>query len=96
MWEFFLIVCFFFFFFQAEDGIRDYKVTGVQTCALPILYMAIQNSIISVQIQNRFIPRTDQRPYLIKCQNQVLAESLPLTYPQLCEQDRLKEQLIDK
>src|SRR2546426_4656234 len=28
--------CFIFFFFQAEDGIRDYKVTGVQTCALPI------------------------------------------------------------
>src|SRR5256885_5808526 len=27
---------YFFFFFQAEDGIRDYKVTGVQTCALPI------------------------------------------------------------
>src|ERR1022692_5178905 len=26
----------FVFFFQAEDGIRDYKVTGVQTCALPI------------------------------------------------------------
>src|SRR6266850_1788806 len=25
-----------FFFFQAEDGIRDYKVSGVQTCALPI------------------------------------------------------------
>src|SRR5688500_20060809 len=25
------------FFFQAEDGIRDYKVTGAQTCALPIL-----------------------------------------------------------
>src|SRR5690348_17505494 len=28
---------FFFFFFQAEDGIRDGRVTGVQTCALPIL-----------------------------------------------------------
>src|SRR6266496_5457167 len=27
----------FFFFFQAEDGIRDLYVTGVQTCALPIL-----------------------------------------------------------
>src|SRR6266850_3540180 len=26
------------FFFQAEDGIRDYKVTGVQTCALPISF----------------------------------------------------------
>src|SRR5688500_20055925 len=28
-----------FFFFQAEDGIRDYKVTGVQTCALPICFV---------------------------------------------------------
>src|SRR5690606_39959476 len=33
------MVCmyFLFFFFQAEDGIRDFHVTGVQTCALPIL-----------------------------------------------------------
>src|SRR5437867_8576260 len=34
-----MIVClylFVFFFFQAEDGIRDRTVTGVQTCALPI------------------------------------------------------------
>src|SRR5262249_59893313 len=30
------LLCFFFFFFQAEDGIRDWSVTGVQTCALPI------------------------------------------------------------
>src|SRR6266498_5486494 len=30
--------CFFFFFFQAEDGIRDADVTGVQTCALPISF----------------------------------------------------------
>src|SRR5256886_10553532 len=29
---------FFFFFFQAEDGIRDLTVTGVQTCALPISF----------------------------------------------------------
>src|SRR6266478_8647380 len=29
---------FFFFFFQAEDGIRDLTVTGVQTCALPIYH----------------------------------------------------------
>src|SRR5207237_6543034 len=32
-------VCVFFFFFQAEDGIRDSSVTGVQTCALPILIL---------------------------------------------------------
>src|SRR2546427_12076729 len=30
------VFCVFFFFFQAEDGIRDLTVTGVQTCALPI------------------------------------------------------------
>src|SRR5690348_18373486 len=31
-----MMFSFFFFFFQAEDGIRDGRVTGVQTCALPI------------------------------------------------------------
>src|SRR6478672_11081424 len=31
-----MVILFFFFFFQAEDGIRDLIVTGVQTCALPI------------------------------------------------------------
>src|SRR3989454_8772802 len=39
-----MYVFFFFFFFQAEDGIRDYKVTGVQTCALPISNLAIVGS----------------------------------------------------
>src|SRR5688572_31211187 len=34
--SFFCHYFFFFFFFQAEDGIRDLTVTGVQTCALPI------------------------------------------------------------
>src|SRR5690606_40879772 len=33
-----LCVFFCFFFFQAEDGIRDFHVTGVQTCALPICW----------------------------------------------------------
>src|SRR2546425_4055540 len=34
-----MLLCkFFFFFFQAEDGIRDKLVTGVQTCALPISF----------------------------------------------------------
>src|SRR5687768_17835643 len=35
-----MCLLFFFFFFQAEDGIRDVAVTGVQTCALPILQQA--------------------------------------------------------
>src|SRR2546422_1848514 len=36
----------FFFFFQAEDGIRDVAVTGVQTCALPILFWDVQDTMI--------------------------------------------------
>ena len=32
-------------FFQAEDGIRDVAVTGVQTCALPISYQAVQEAV---------------------------------------------------
>src|SRR2546427_8875755 len=35
-----LFLVYFIFFFQAEDGIRDLTVTGVQTCALPILSFA--------------------------------------------------------
>src|SRR5699024_11333903 len=35
-WKVLLRSCLVFFFFQAEDGIRDRNVTGVQTCALPI------------------------------------------------------------
>src|ERR1022692_3502712 len=42
------------FFFQAEDGIRDYKVTGVQTCALPILVRPCSlNCSISAQSWRR-------------------------------------------
>ena len=33
------------FFFQAEDGIRDRDVTGVQTCALPISYCSLVRSL---------------------------------------------------
>src|SRR5256886_7517309 len=36
------------FFFQAEDGIRDLTVTGVQTCALPISYAAARGTQVSI------------------------------------------------
>src|SRR5690348_18169334 len=42
-----LSVLFFFFFFQAEDGIRDGRVTGVQTCALPI-FESLLAEILSI------------------------------------------------
>src|SRR5205823_11236105 len=51
----FFICFFFFFFFQAEDGIRDKLVTGVQTCALPILVIAVvegQRYLVSMLGEN--------------------------------------------
>ena len=43
-------VSLFFFFFQAEDGIRDRLVTGVQTCALPIFPSILLTAIITIFI----------------------------------------------
>src|SRR5207248_5161308 len=40
------------FFFQAEDGIRDRTVTGVQTCALPISFFEHKIRIIYSRIEN--------------------------------------------
>src|SRR5256884_2882435 len=54
-----------FFFFQAEDGIRDVAVTGVQTCALPICRRAGRGEekvamrdacLVVVDAQNDFMP----------------------------------------
>src|SRR5437868_12924125 len=39
----------YFFFFQAEDGIRDRNVTGVQTCALPILGLHDVNGVVILE-----------------------------------------------
>src|SRR6266487_3428160 len=52
----------FFFFFQAEDGIRDGRVTGVQTCALPILPLlalawVLRNPAVSVALTGCRSPR---------------------------------------
>src|SRR5688500_20262972 len=54
---------FVFFFFQAEDGIRDYKVTGVQTCALPILVVdaaltPVQQKTLEEVTKSKVIDRT--------------------------------------
>ena len=43
-----IVVSMLYFFFQAEDGIRDYKVTGVQTCALPICIRKLRNCIFGL------------------------------------------------
>src|SRR2546430_12011456 len=45
-----------FFFFQAEDGIRDLTVTGVQTCALPIYNALEQGRIAAAAITGKPAP----------------------------------------
>src|SRR6266487_4769525 len=45
----FCVFIVFFFFFQAEDGIRDGRVTGVQTCALPIYRDAQKHHLCHAQ-----------------------------------------------
>src|SRR5699024_1602573 len=46
----------FYFFFQAEDGIRDRNVTGVQTCALPISFIIWEEILFMVKVnQDRLV-----------------------------------------
>src|SRR5437867_9843618 len=62
-----IVVCtafhiFFFFFFQAEDGIRDRTVTGVQTCALPILWASLDDHELAQQILVRLVGMVGTHP----------------------------------
>src|SRR5688572_32145641 len=53
---------FFFFFFQAEDGIRDLTVTGVQTCALPISEPChlVSDAQLAEQLYPALLPRAER------------------------------------
>src|SRR5256885_6814653 len=62
-----------FFFFQAEDGIRDYKVTGVQTCALPISspgrpqeFLPIACGSARVRVQHRVAVGCEQLKFVVE------------------------------
>src|SRR5256885_15265607 len=52
----------FCFFFQAEDGIRDYKVTGVQTCALPIFALKDVADVRDTHTETRLHTRLNGEP----------------------------------
>src|SRR5438034_10260606 len=85
----------FFFFFQAEDGIRDHCVTGVQTCALPISDcrfihiwrngLEVARSIEAMSTQGRWF-RPDQYRWNMLAE---YAQSMPETaqLPALCQSD---------
>src|SRR5262249_58921823 len=56
-----------FFFFQAEDGIRDWSVTGVQTCALPISYTPCRAAGLQLARRARLSPATDAEDWPTDC-----------------------------
>src|ERR1019366_4022526 len=74
-------------FFQAEDGIRDWSVTGVQTCALPISRMIQAVSPDRWDRLQRVLPRELRRPSV--------GEKLhKLSRVMACDEDGLYEQLV--
>src|SRR6266850_2065105 len=91
-----------FFIFQAEDGIRDYKVTGVQTCALPISGRSVPYSLClerrSPSPSSRLISRT--RAALEHSVGELVHSRLYCEYlvfvikaaPSLCRKARQEEQ----
>src|SRR5437879_11908011 len=73
------------FFFQAEDGIRDTSVTGVQTCALPICQIPQQ----AQGFQFRGLQFAERRDYVIDCNWKVYVDNylegyhIPIAHPGL-------------
>src|SRR5207249_5580071 len=59
-----------FFFFQAEDGIRDRNVTGVQTCALPIsLAGRVEEGALMVRLNTIYLARVSPKYLLFSQMN---------------------------
>src|SRR5260370_31386787 len=77
--------CTLYFFFQAEDGIRDSSVTGVQTCALPILRDRIAEQLARDIDAARWLPG-EQLPG-----ERVLAQRLGVSRPVVREALRIIE-----
>src|SRR5688572_31259766 len=89
---FILYFFFFFFFFQAEDGIRDLTVTGVQTCALPIFPVGVSfgdldgNVLYANDAWHRLIPGHEKDGPLTP--NALLGSAVP--------EDRSEERRVGK
>src|SRR2546430_4261926 len=86
--------CLFFFFFQAEDGIRDLTVTGVQTCALPICRAMLVDAAAP-------LPATESGPDHPACEFQSestkTCEPIPCSaVPRTVKSERSEERRVGK
>src|SRR5947207_10617903 len=83
MFSYSIMIFFFFFFFQAEDGIRDHCVTGVQTCALPISEHLFPKNLTRTRIERAETPIhiSVKNQISRRCQHSALARSILLVIP---------------
>src|SRR3989449_10038873 len=97
MWHFRVL----FFFFQAEDGIRDVAVTGVQTCALPIFVgdaaraLRLQPVEVTVVEVERRVLRGD-RGHAIELRLRQLEPPRPDVEERVLPDDRSEERRVGK
>src|SRR5690606_40111839 len=88
------------FFFQAEDGIRDFHVTGVQTCALPIYEAGGSGDIKSIlaitarthDVERIIVGEVRLYPHL----EERIAEAEDLIYRDAAHQERSEERRVGK
>src|SRR5690606_40715935 len=80
------------FFFQAEDGIRDFHVTGVQTCALPIYVKGVGSSTVTVDVTQSSGSKTAAR----ECRNCVGGARTTTEYVTIPTPGRSEERRVGK
>src|SRR5690606_40292403 len=81
----------FTFFFQAEDGIRDLHVTGVQTCALPISRLAVDAWISSFDSDDMGRPPGAMRLVSLRAQEIGRASCRETVYPSAGAAPRVRQ-----
>src|SRR3712207_8149136 len=85
-----------FFFFQAEDGIRDIGVTGVQTCALPIFLQEIRESLAPEQLLLSVVAGTRVETIAAELGHRAIVRAMPNTPAQIGQGMRSEERRVGK
>src|SRR2546430_10325444 len=86
----------FFFFFQAEDGIRDLTVTGVQTCALPIYEQAVGVATIRLAPTVKDLRRLDFDAAYMTISDAKLSSGTTLKWDYDASKERSEERRVGK
>src|SRR5207244_10328213 len=90
------LIILFVFFFQAEDGIRDDLVTGVQTCALPIFATSIREVWIDVRDESLRATRVVDRLLILTCVSLAATIALTIVVVQALIATRSEERRVGK